>query len=101
MQCLVAETTKEINYARKKMKFFWFPGEASRKAAWFNACGRNPDESVHLKICSEHFREEDYRLKDILMNTEWSKRRLNADAVPCLKLQLQRDDSGTPQEESR
>lgn len=72
-----------------QLKYFWFPREESLKVLWLEACGRNLNTQQHLKICSEHFSEQDYRLKDILLNTEWSKRRLKPGAVPSLKLPAQ------------
>ncbi|KXJ79227.1 hypothetical protein RP20_CCG001919 [Aedes albopictus] len=69
-----------------KLKFFWFPENESKRLAWLKACGRDPGESQHLKICSEHFSDQDYRLQDVLLKTELLKKRLKPGAIPSLKL---------------
>ncbi|XP_055603420.1 uncharacterized protein LOC129751753 isoform X2 [Uranotaenia lowii] len=81
-QCLNYEGNK---YGSKKLKFFWFPRDPKLKVAWLKACGRNYTDQ-HLKICSEHFSAQDYRLQDILLNTEFIKQRLRPEAVPSLNL---------------
>ena len=64
------------------IKYFRFPKNPDVKKKWIEACGK---ENVNAKtgtICSLHFTEDDWRLKDRLLNVPITKRLLDHDAVP-------------------
>ncbi|XP_055628124.1 zinc finger protein 675-like [Toxorhynchites rutilus septentrionalis] len=84
VQCAVSGC---INYENDiigpKKRFFRFPKNRELCSLWINVCEADSDLNVaKARVCSDHFLDEDYRLKDILLNTVWSKRMLREDAVP-------------------
>lgn len=73
----------ECEKLKAKKKFFCFPRNKDLCALWVRVCMVGSDVDVKgIKICSDHFVDEDYRLKDILLNTEFVKRRLRVGAYP-------------------
>lgn len=64
-----------------------FPSDASRFLLWRNAgnCG-NLSRKDRNSICSEHFTEDAYLLKQRILGEPFEKWQLSGDAVPKLKL---------------
>lgn len=66
------------NYSSKKIKsvavkYFQFPKNEHSKV-WITACGRNDNINVnHARICSDHFNDDDYLLRDQFLNTQIKK----------------------------
>lgn len=66
------------------IKFFKFPKDKKTCKLWIQACDRD-ENKINLmngKICSLHFNEESYILKDRLLNIPIEKRHLNPNAIP-------------------
>ncbi|XP_055382521.1 uncharacterized protein LOC129612781 [Condylostylus longicornis] len=79
------------NYPYKKsirnMRFFRFPSDKSLFRKWVKACGIEVNERQdNMRVCQNHFADEDYRLQDILLKTDLMKRRLKPGAVPSKNL---------------
>ncbi|XP_053683477.1 uncharacterized protein LOC128733733 isoform X2 [Sabethes cyaneus] len=73
----------ENNKYGPKKKFFLFPKNKNLCALWAELSGGGSQVNTNgTKICSDHFVEDDYRLQDILLNTEFGKRMLKKGAVP-------------------
>ncbi|XP_055379040.1 52 kDa repressor of the inhibitor of the protein kinase-like [Condylostylus longicornis] len=67
----------------KQIKFFKLPKDEILRAKWLTACGLNKQCSMNtVKVCSDHFVESDYCLKDVLLNTTTKKKHLKKEAVP-------------------
>lgn len=69
------------------MRYFTFPSEAELLKQWISACQLdlkyNPK---NCRVCSQHFLNEDYSLRDQLLKTPFEKRKLKKDAVPSVNL---------------
>ena len=54
----------------KNVKFFSFPTDPEIRNLWMRACGKGTFNIKNARICSLHFIEDHWRLKDKLLNTE-------------------------------
>ncbi|XP_055632578.1 zinc finger protein Xfin-like [Toxorhynchites rutilus septentrionalis] len=81
------------NHCLRKFKYFVFPKDEQLCRVWVEKCGKNDFDPKKAKLCSNHFGENDYRLKDVMLNSDWSKWRLRKGVVPNLNLP-NNDDSG-------
>ena len=84
VKCIVSNCG---NYDRKKdgekVKYFSFPSDKTMSAKWLKACGKVDKFNVKsARICSKHFLETDYRLKDQLLNTCVKKKQLKKTSIP-------------------
>lgn len=69
------------------LKFFTFPKNADLCKTWIRCCGKAGKVNTNTeRICSIHFTDDDWLLKDILLNTPVKKRHLKKDAVPTQNL---------------
>lgn len=88
MKYCVVKDCKSSKQDDKNLKYFTFPKDPEIKKVWINACGKKNVNWKSGTICSRHFTNNDWRLKDILLNTPIRKRLLDAKAVPSLNIHV-------------
>lgn len=80
------------NYSNKKNKqlvrYFSFPNDENLKKQWISACQIDCEKHniKYSRVCSNHFTDEDYSLRDKLLNIALEKRKLKKYAVPSMNL---------------
>lgn len=74
------------------IKFHTFPKNREIAQKWIKATGKKCINLKYARICSVHFTENDYLLKNKLMSTDIKKRKLRQDAVPSKFLQDNNSD---------
>ena len=80
--CVVKDCWSWKEAKEKKLKFFLFPKNPIIKKKWILACGKENVNTASGTICSMHFTDNDWRLRDRLLNLPVEKRLLDANAVP-------------------
>lgn len=84
---LGCNNTPDRKNNEKTLKYHYFPRDAKMCKLWISACGNKKEYSLkNSRVCSEHFIESDYTLKDILLNVPMHKRALRKESVPSKKL---------------
>ena len=83
------------SHSRKKIKgtsFFTFPKDPNTRAVWMHRCARKEINFETARVCSEHFRTEDFdpsflmRRSLMKTNNTGRKRAILGWAVPSLNL---------------
>lgn len=67
---------------KEHIKFHKFPKDNAICKEWIAACGKENINLLNAKICSVHFSEDSYLLKDRLLNTSAKKKHLQSNAIP-------------------
>ena len=71
----------------KGVRFFKFPNDKNLAEKWAAACGQDAYlKGKNYRVCSEHFTEDDWSLKDKLLNTPFNKRTLKENAIPTVNV---------------
>lgn len=88
--CAVVGCSNNNNKKSKEVsdcRFFRFPRNKQVCEQWILKCYQQHKFNVKTsRICSKHFAESDYRLKEKLLELPQNKWKLNSDAVPSLLL---------------
>ena len=88
--CVVDGCKSSTNINKKKdsehIKFLTFPKNCEVRKLWIEACGVKNVNANSGRICSLHFTEQDWRLRDILLKTPITKRFLKPNAVPSIMM---------------
>lgn len=72
---------------KSEVKFFRFPAKIELANLWVKLCANKRLINVKsARICSAHFNDNDWRLKDRLLNIPMEMRHLKPDAVPSKNL---------------
>lgn len=104
--CAVAGCNSNNNKKSKNMscsyRYFTFPTSNKEICKlWVQKCYQKSDFNVKYgRICSKHFSDDDYRIKEKLLKLPKTKWVLNDDAVPSLHL-AKLSKTKTPMQEDR
>ncbi|KAL1488835.1 hypothetical protein ABEB36_014630 [Hypothenemus hampei] len=82
-----------------KYRFFAFPlRKKTLVKAWIAKCGQNVKINVNTaRICSKHFLDSDYQLKEKLLGYPKEKWKLNLDSIPSVHLPKETPSCSTSQ----
>ncbi|XP_072380076.1 uncharacterized protein [Diabrotica undecimpunctata] len=90
MYCAVLGCLNNNNKKSKtfsKCRFFVFPRDKQMRKVWVSKCFRQDKFNVETaRICSKHFTEADYCLKEKLLGLPDKQWKLKNDAIPSLHL---------------
>ena len=73
--------------------FFRFPKNLEVCEKWMKVCGHKVINTKTARICSSHFEETDYCLKDRLLDIQVNKRKLDLAAVKTKNLPIHVSES--------
>lgn len=78
---------KRCRHSETKVRYFTFPAHQAVRDVWIQRCRQKCNfKAVNGRICSEHFNEEDYCVKEKLLNLPAIKWKLKKDAIPSVNL---------------
>lgn len=84
--CSSNNKIKSKNY-KPDCRYFSFPKEKSVCDAWVHKCyQQHKFNTKTARICSEHFTDDDYCLKEKLLNLPHNKWKLKPEALPSVNL---------------
>lgn len=91
MRYCAIKSCKNTDKNRPDIRFYEFPKSSETRSVWESFCG--PSSASVRYICQEHFSDESWSLKDILLKSPPDKRRLKDGAIPVINLPEQEEQS--------
>lgn len=73
------------------LRYYEFPKNTKIRSVWNQFC--RPSNASRRVICQEHFSDESWTTRDVLLNIPLNKRRLKADAIPVKNVPDQLEQS--------
>lgn len=109
MYCAVfgcCSSNKKKSKSYTKCRFFTFPRDKKMCAEWIHKCCQKHKFNIKTaRICSKHFTNDDFLLRERLLELPKDKWKLKPDAIPSLhlasKIQVHTETSTNTNREKR